>query len=137
MMRALSRPMHGLAVALLLLAAQASAQQRLADQLKVERGIERFLHFNVPITRLSMGDPKLVDVSVLDGSTLRILGMAPGETTFSIWRTGSTQPETYGIVVTENMSALSEKIASTGNANTAHVTDVAGKVVIEGQFGDE
>jgi pilus assembly protein CpaC len=136
-MRALSRPMHGLAVALLLLAAQASAQQRLADQLKVERGIERFLHLNVPITRLSMGDPKLVDVSVLDGSTLRILGMAPGETTFSIWRTGSTQPETYGIVVTENMSSLSEKIASTGNANTAHVTDVAGKVVIEGQFGDE
>jgi pilus assembly protein CpaC len=128
-----ARLSQGVIVGIFMAAAQVAA----AENLKVEKGIERFLHLDTSVSRLSIGDSMIADVSVLDGSTIRILGVAPGETTFSIWRSGSTLPETYSVTVSENMNALAQKLAATGNADTARISDVGGKVVIEGEFRDE
>ena len=38
-----------------------------------------------PITRVSVANPDIADVLVLDNTTLNIIGKAPGSTSLSIW----------------------------------------------------
>src|SRR5258705_11402799 len=84
---------------LALFAHGASSEESLGQSLKVERGIEKYLALDYGIRRLSVGNPQVLDVSLVDGSTLRIIGVAPGQTTFSIWRDGTSVPTIYTVVV--------------------------------------
>ncbi len=102
----------------------------------LERGIEHYLHLDFPMRRLTVGDSKMLDVSVVDGSNLRILGLASGRTNFSVWREGASTPVTYRVIVSENLSALTEQLAKIGSAESARLSEVDGKIVLEGKFGD-
>ena len=104
-----------------------------AQTLQIERGIETYVQIDFPMRRLSIGDTKVIDVSVVDGSQLRILGLAPGRTNFSLWRDGSNTPTTYDVVVSDGISELTSRL-SAGNSQSIRLSDVGGKIVLEGRF---
>jgi pilus assembly protein CpaC len=103
------------------------------NTIQIERGIETFMQVDFPMRRLSIGDTKIIDVSVVDGSQLRILGLAGGRTNFSLWRDGSTTPTTYEVIVSDGISELNTRLSS-GNSQSIRLSDVSGKMVLEGQF---
>lgn len=111
----------------------ASGASATGDTIQVERGIETFMHVDFPMRRLSIGDTKIIDVSVVDGSQLRILGLAGGRTNFSLWRDGSATPTTYEVVVSDGISELNTRLSS-GNSQPIRLSDLGGKIVLEGQF---
>jgi len=113
------------------LAAGADAPRNLIE---IERGIETYMQVDFTMRRLSIGDTKIIDVSVVDGSQLRILGLAAGRTNFSLWRDGSPTPLSYEVVVSEGISALSSRLSSSGAGHTVRLSEMGGKVVLEGQF---
>lgn len=127
---------------LLLVVALFSASPIAADErgqgetITLERGIEQYLHLDFPLRRLTIGDTKIVDVSPLDGSNLRLLGLTSGRTNFSVWPEGSAAPRTYTVVVSENLSALGERLAKAGGVDSVRLSEVDGKIVLEGKFGD-
>lgn len=106
------------------------------NTIAVERGIETFVQIDFPLRRLSIGDTSIIDVSLVDGSQLRILGLAPGRTNFSVWRDGSSTPSTYDVVVSGDVSALSDRIASSSKGQSIKLSEMGGKIVLEGQFSD-
>ena len=111
----------------------ASGASVAGNTIQLERGIETFMQVDFPMRRLSIGDTKIIDVSVVDGSQLRILGLAGGRTNFSLWRDGSTTPTTYDVIVSDGISELNTRL-STGNSESIRLSDVGGKIVLEGQF---
>ncbi len=103
------------------------------NTIQIERGIETFIQVDFPMRRLSIGDTKVIDVSVVDGSQLRILGLAGGRTNFSLWRDGSTTPTTYDVIVSDGISSSNTRLSSS-SSQSIRLSDVGGKIVLEGQF---
>jgi pilus assembly protein CpaC len=124
-------------IASVLMYSPGKAGQSLPDShaIALERNVEKFLHIDCPIRRLSIGSTEVVDVSVVDGSTLRLLGLLSGTTNISLWRDESAEPEIYTVSVADGVAALNERLDSS-NRNSARISDLGGKIVIEGQFSD-
>src|SRR5262249_15576354 len=90
-----------------------------------------------PARRLSIGDTKIADVSLVDGYTLRILGLSAGRTSFSVWRDGSNLPVVYEISVSPPLGALRRKLSEDKGGRAAEITAEGAKVVLNGRFSDE
>jgi len=124
-----------LIVALILLPPFRAAAEGLPNRIEIERGVEKFVPLEAPIRRISIGDTGVLDVSVIDGSTLRILGLKPGRTTFSIWRDSGAVPDTYEAIILDGLSALTERLAASSDSD-ARASEIDGKIVLEGRFPD-
>jgi len=107
-----------------------------AETVSVQSGYEKYLSLPFAPKRLSIGDTKVVDVSLVDGSTLRILGLEPGRTTFSVWREASSSPQIYEVTVAPDIGALREKMASDPNFRSANISVTGNKIVLDGRFAD-
>jgi len=118
------------------LCSQALADNAVRKFISVERGFEKFLQLDHPSKRVSTGSSNIVDVSLIDDSTLRILGLAPGRTTLSIWQDGATLPTTYEVVVTPDVATIREQFRKDKNLSEARLSVNGDKVVLDGQFKD-
>jgi pilus assembly protein CpaC len=122
------------AALLLLLPEQVAAEQSDPLTISLQKGVEKFVTVNFLVRRLSIGDPKVADVSVIDGDTLRVLGLVNGRTTFSLWREGSQTPTSYTVVVAPDITGLQTRLSSDPAFDGAHLSEVDGKVVLSGTF---
>lgn len=61
------------------------------------------------ITRISIANPKIADVRVLDKTTINVLGLAPGSTGFSIW-TEDGMRQDFDITVSPVDSGMAKNI---------------------------
>ena len=136
MIRAVLIGIFSLIVAVHFAPAHAADQAVAPDMIRLERGIEKYLPIDYPIRRVTIGDTKIVDVSLLDGANLRVLGLAAGKTNFSVWRDGSSVPVTYDVIVSEDLSSLSSRLSLVGGSKSVRLSEVGGKVVMEGEFGN-
>jgi pilus assembly protein CpaC len=126
-----SRCMAAVLMAPLLIAAAPAAQT-----IAIDRGRESYLYFDHPLRRVTAGEAGIVTVSVLDGSTLRILGTGFGHTTLHIWQANATMPKEYDVTVAMNLSPLRQRLAADPNFAGIHVEFAGGKIVLEGVFND-
>ncbi|MCO7613145.1 type II and III secretion system protein family protein [Pseudomonas chlororaphis] len=60
--------------------------------LEVGEGMQTAIHSPVAITRLAVGDPKIVDVHVNGNDSYLLTGMAPGATSLMVWSACSSSP---------------------------------------------
>jgi Flp pilus assembly secretin CpaC len=91
---------HFLSIALIvaLISISANAEQLPEPHtIALERNVEKFLTIDFPIRRLTIGNAEIVDVSIVDGKTLRLLGLASGTTNFSLWRNNSGEPDVFTV----------------------------------------
>lgn len=123
-----------LCAALLLTRSYAHAEGAAGPVISLQKGIEKFITVQFPIRRLSIGDAKVANVSVIDRATLRVLGLANGETTFSLWRRGSRTPLTYTVVVAPDITALKQRFSEDPELSGAKLSEIDGKIVLGGVF---
>lgn len=126
----------GIALIVALISIQANAEQLPAPHaIVLERNVEKFLTLDFPIRRLTIGNTEIVDVSIVDGMTLRLLGLVSGTTNFSLWRNNSGEPEVFTVSVGDGVTALTDRL-DVINKNSVRISDLGGKIVIEGEFTD-
>lgn len=123
-----------LGVALCLMLSAAHAVGREPHRISVQKGIEKYVTVHFQIRRLSIGDTKIANVSAIDGNTLRVLGLANGRTTFSLWREGSDKPIVYTVIVAPDIGVLMKRLSSDPGFGDAHISELEGKIVLSGVF---
>ena len=126
----------GVVTAFALLLTGLCAPARASETVSVERGHEKYIELGFAARRLSIGDTKIADVSLVDGTTLRVLGLAPGRTTFSVWHEGSNQPKIFELSVSPAVSALRQKLSEDRDLSAARLSVVGDKIVLDGEFSD-
>jgi len=114
----------------------ARAEALMGHEVAVERGFEKYVELPMAVKRLSIGDAKILDVSLIDDRNLRILGLAPGKTTFSLWSDASGEPVIYQVIVSPNLGALRKTLARDASLDAARISMEGGKTVLAGRFQD-
>jgi pilus assembly protein CpaC len=125
-----------LASTLVFYGAPVAGQEHLAHEVSVERGLEKYVELPAAVKRLSIGDTKIIDVSLIDDRSLRVLGLAPGKTTFSLWSPQSTEPTIYQVVVSPNLGALRKALVRDTSLSPAQISLESGRTVMSGVFQD-
>ena len=114
----------------------ARAASHIDREVSIERGFEKYIELPAAVKRISIGDAKVLDVSLIDDRNLRILGLAPGKTTFSLWGDRSQEPMIYQVVVSPNLGALRKALARDTSLDSAQISMEGGKTVLSGRFQD-
>src|SRR5262249_19292464 len=99
-------------------------------------GVERFLALHAPSTRVSIGNENLLNVQVIDATHIRLLGLAPGSTTLSIWSGASGAPQEYDVSVSPSLSSLRARLSADPELRTAEIDEQDGKLILRGEFLD-
>lgn len=120
-------------LSLLFVGAQAAIA---APAYMVAKGHEHFIRLDRPIIRLSVGDGTIADVSLIDDKTVRLLGLALGNTTFSIWHNEAALPSVHEVTVTPPIEALNRQFQSSKDLAPSHLFVEGGKVILSGRFAD-
>jgi pilus assembly protein CpaC len=120
-----------------LLIAFSAYSAAVAKPLSLEVGEEKFISSQGPTERISVGDQKVLDVQVIDEKTIRLLGLAAGTTSLTIWRKGSHATTMYQVSVTPPLASLQKQLEANPNLRSARVVVQGGKVVLYGRFADE
>ncbi len=108
----------------------------LANDLHLDVGVERFINLDVPSTRVSIGDQSLLNVQAIDATHIRLLGLAPGLTTLSIWTGKSATPREYAVSISLPLSSLRAQLAADPSLKPAKLDVQSGKLLLRGDFPD-
>ena len=93
-----------IAAAAILSPAPAYAQFTL---LSIDLNQSYYLNTGRNITRVAIANPKIADVSLLDGTSLNVIGISPGTTTLNVWASNGYRYE-YRITVSNQDSGLAK-----------------------------
>lgn len=107
-----------------------------AKDLQLDVGVEHFINLDTPSTRISIGNESLLNVQVIDATHIRLLGLAPGSTTLSIWTEKSATPSEYAVSVSLPLSSLREQLAADPSLKSAELEVHGGKLILRGAFPD-
>lgn len=117
-----------IAAAAILSSAPAYAQ---FTPLSIDLNQSYYLNTGRNITRVAIANPKIADVSLLDGTSLNVIGISPGTTTLNVWASNGYRYE-YRITVSNQDSGLAKIVQDAIGLPDVRVQMIGGKILLRG-----
>ena len=99
--------------------------------LSIDLNQSYYLNTGRSITRVAIANPKIADVSLLDGTSLNVIGISSGTTTLNVWASNGYRYE-YRITVSNQDSGLAKVIEDAIGLPDVRVQMIGGKVLLRG-----
>lgn len=99
--------------------------------LSIDLNQSYYLNTGRSITRVAIANPKIADVSLLDGTSLNVIGIAPGTTTLNVWASNGYRYE-YRITVSNQDSGLAKIVQDAIGLPDVRVQMIGGKILLRG-----
>lgn len=99
--------------------------------LSIDLNQSYYLNTGRSITRVAIANPKIADVSLVDGTSLNVIGISPGTTTLNVWASNGYRYE-YRITVSNQDSGLAKIIEDAIGLPDVRVQMIGGKVLLRG-----
>lgn len=90
-----------------------------------------YLNTGRSITRVAIANPKIADVSLVDRSSLNIIGISPGTTTLNVWASNGYRYE-YRVTVSNQDSGLAKIVQEAIDLPGVRVQMIGGKILLRG-----
>ena len=104
--------------------------------LSIDLNQSYYLNTGRSITRVAIANPKIADVSLLDGTSLNVIGISPGTTTLNVWASNGYRYE-YRITVSNQDSGLAKVIEDAIGLPDVRVQMIGGKVLLRGSVKNQ
>lgn len=104
--------------------------------LSIDLNQSYYLNTGRSITRVAIANPKIADVSLLDGTSLNVIGISPGTTTLNVWASNGYRYE-YRITVSNQDSGLAKIIEDAIGLPDVRVQMIGGKVLLRGSVKNQ
>lgn len=117
-----------IAAAVLMAPAPACAQY---TPVAVDLNQSYYLNTGRSITRVAIANPKIADVSLVDRSSLNIIGISPGTTTLNVWASNGYRYE-YRVTVSNQDSGLAKIVQEAIDLPGVRVQMIGGKILLRG-----
>ncbi|MFV0636636.1 type II and III secretion system protein family protein [Mitsuokella sp. WILCCON 0060] len=95
-----------------------------------------YLNTGRNITRVAIANPKIADVSLLDGTSLNVIGISPGTTTLNVWASNGYRYE-YRITVSNQDSGLAKLVQEAIGLPEVRVQMIGGKILLRGSVKNQ
>lgn len=95
-----------------------------------------YLNTGRNITRVAIANPKIADVSLLDGTSLNVIGISPGTTTLNVWASNGYRYE-YRITVSNQDSGLAKIVQDAIGLPEVRVQMIGGKILLRGSVKNQ
>lgn len=99
--------------------------------LSIDLNQSYYLNTGRNITRVAIANPKIADVSLLDGTSLNVIGISPGTTTLNVWASNGYRYE-YRITVSNQDSGLAKIVQDAIGLPDVRVQMIGGKFLLRG-----
>lgn len=99
--------------------------------LSIDLNQSYYLNTGRNITRVAIANPKIADVSLLDGTSLNVIGISPGTTTLNVWASNGYRYE-YRITVSNQDSGLAKIVQDAIGLPDVRVQMIGGKILLRG-----
>lgn len=99
--------------------------------LSIDLNQSYYLNTGRSITRVAIANPKIADVSLLDGTSLNVIGISPGTTTLNVWASNGYRYE-YRITVSNQDSGLAKIVQDAIGLPDVRVQMIGGKILLRG-----
>lgn len=117
-----------IAAAVLMAPAPACAQY---TPVAIDLNQSYYLNTGRSITRVAIANPKIADVSLVDRSSLNIIGISPGTTTLNVWASNGYRYE-YRVTVSNQDSGLAKIVQEAIDLPGVRVQMIGGKILLRG-----
>jgi pilus assembly protein CpaC len=98
-------------------------------------GHAEVMDFAVPVTRIAVGDPRVLDYVTLSPTQIYVLGKSVGSTNLVVWsKTGA--PRSINVNVDVDLGPLREALGKALSGQDIEVSTVGGSVVLNGSVSD-
>lgn len=104
--------------------------------LSIDLNQSYYLNTGRSITRVAIANPKIADVSLVDGTSLNVIGISPGTTTLNVWASNGYRYE-YRITVSNQDSGLAKIIEDAIGLPDVRVQMIGGKVLLRGSVKNQ
>jgi len=104
-----------------------------ADTVQMPIGGQKILSLDHPISRIAVGNPKVIDVKVVDGKELRLLGLATGNTDVHIWFEDGSAQASYRCVIGADSSGLQRALAADVSFGDVKATQAGSQTLLKGK----
>lgn len=104
--------------------------------LSIDLNQSYYLNTGRSITRVAIANPKIADVSLLDGTSLNVIGISPGTTTLNVWASNGYRYE-YRITVSNQDSGLAKIVEDAIGLPDVRVQMIGGKVLLRGSVKNQ
>ncbi|MBU3694493.1 MAG: type II and III secretion system protein family protein [Rhodocyclaceae bacterium] len=113
------------------------AQAALADPHRVNTVVGRaeVMDFSTPVSRIAVGDPRVLDYVMLSPTQIYVLGKSVGSTNLLIWGQRGA-PRSVSVSVDIDLEPLRQALGSALPGQAIDVTSVSGSVVLGGTVSD-
>lgn len=98
----------------------------------VSVGSQYRLVYANPIIRVSVADPKVVRLTIVNKGEFLLFGEKPGQTTVIVWLKGDNEAQVYSVVVRPNVGPLAQKLAEEPAFQNVKVTAADAGLIVEG-----
>lgn len=105
------------------------------SQLSVPLGQSRILMFNDAIENISLGDPNVADVLVLESRKIYVVGKSLGSTNVVVWGKGLARDQytTFKVEVTHDLDSLKKTLHELMPDEKPEVRSVQGAIILTGE----
>jgi pilus assembly protein CpaC len=109
---------------------EASGQARIE---RVAVGGQYLISIGGEPTRVALGDPTVIDMKLLPGGQLRLVGLKAGSTNLTVWTKARPEGQNYSLVVGPDVSVLNQKLAAVPALNEVMAVSSPQGVSLEGR----
>lgn len=124
---------NGLAVLLALGVMSFCTSANAASTVNMPIGGQKILSLDHPISRIAVSNPKVVDVKVVDGKELRLLGLGTGITDIHIWFDDGSAQASYRCVIGADSSGLARALMADASFGDVKATRAGSQTILKGK----
>jgi pilus assembly protein CpaC len=102
---------------------------------RVALGSQNLIQLESRPTRVALGDPSIVDLKLLSGNQLRLVGLKAGTTNVTVWTRTRTLPSehAYTVVVGPEVAVINSELAADSELNSAKAVSTPRVVTLQGE----
>ena len=123
----------GIALSFGLVVMLLSSHANAATPLHMSIGGQKVLSLDHPISRIAVSNPKVVDVKVIDGKELRLLGLGSGHTDLQVWFDDGHPQASYRCIIGADLSGLNRALTGDVSFSEVKATSDGSKTILRGK----
>ncbi len=113
-----------------------SESQSTIESMKVSLYKSHIVSLNRPIKKISVGNPNIADILVMQATEVYVLGKALGTTNVLLWDASGNLVKAFDVEVTHDLRMLREKLHDLLPAEKIDVTTSQGAIVLNGHVSN-
>ncbi len=99
----------------------------------VALGGQDLIQFDSRPTRVALGDPSIVNLKLLPGNQIRLVGVKAGTTNVTVWTRTQPSEHTYAVVVGPDVAAINSELATDPELHSASAASTSRVVTLKGE----